>query len=440
MQTVKTLLLSSLLFSAACDDDGTNLQPDAAVTPPMPDAPVAPVDKCVVQPAPFDPQLAWSGTNKADLTAWLDAAGCKSAGYDAAHKPVVTLDWDNTISKNDFGDAITFYLIANSKVRQPPNQDWKQTSPYLTDAAATALTTACGTTVAAGDPLPVSNTACVDEILSIYNSSVTKAGAVAFAGQNTRWIEPSYAWTAQLMAGYTHTEMQAFMVAAVTPQLAAAEGTTQTIGTTTGLNAWLRIYPQSKDLIAAAKSRGYDVWIITASPQDAIAAVSMQAGVAPDHVIGIRSMVDGAGKLTYKFEGCGPLADGQAQMISYIQGKRCYINKVIYGDTTANAMRRRPDGKRPYLAAGDSDTDIEFLRDATYKLVLNRNKKELMCSAYYNEGDSWRINPMFIGPKAVLTAGYACSTTACKDENGVSTPCRDLGGNIIPPQADTVHP
>lgn len=445
MQTVKillssSLLLSSLLFGAACGDDGASLQPDAAVIDPPPDAPVTPIDKCQVQPTAFDPQLAWFGANKTDLTAWFDAAGCKSAGYDAAHKPVVTLDWDNTISKNDFGDAITFYLIANSKVRQPPNQDWKQTSAYLTDAAATALSTACGTTVAAGDPLPASNTACVDEILSVYVNSVTKAGAVAFAGHNTRWIEPSYAWTAQLMAGYTHAELQQFMVAAVTPQLAAAEGTTQTIGTTTGLNAWLRIYPQSKDLITAAKSRGYDVWIITASPQDAIAAVSMQAGVDPSHVIGIRSMTDGAGKLTYKFEGCGAIADDQQQMITYIQGKRCFINKVIYGDTTANAMRRRPDGKRQYFAAGDSDTDIEFLRDATYKFVLNRNKKELMCQAYYNEGDTWRINPMFIGPKAAQATPYACATTACKDENGVSTPCRDLGGNVIPAQADTVHP
>ncbi len=118
----------------------------------------------------------------------------------------------------------------------------------------------------------------------------------------------------------------------------------------------------------------------------------------------------------------------------------CWINKVIYGDTTANAMRRRADGKRPYFAAGDSDTDIEFMRDATYKLVVNRNKKELMCSAYYNEGDSWRVNPMFIQPKSAQATPFACATSACKDENGVSTPCRDLGGNIIPPQADAVHP
>ncbi|MCX5746800.1 MAG: HAD family hydrolase [Proteobacteria bacterium] len=409
---------------------------------PAPDAPAPPVDHCnTLVPAAFDAGLPWFGTNRADLTAWLDAAGCKADAYDPAHKPIVTLDWDNTISKNDFGDAITFYLIANGKVHQPPNQDWKQTSPYLTDAAAAALSTACGTAVAAGATLPTdTNAACADEILAVYINNATRGGQTAFAGHNARWIEPTYAWTAQLMAGYTHAELQAFMTAAVTPQLAAAEGTTQTIGTTTGLNAWLRIYDQSKDLIAVAKSRGYDVWIITASPQDAIAAVSAQAGVAPDHVVGIRSMTDGNGKLTYHFEGCGPVADDQAQMITYIQGKRCFINKVIYGDTTATAMRRRADGHRQYLAAGDSDTDIEFLRDATYKFVVNRNKKELMCQAYNNENDSWRINPMFILPKSAVASPYPCATTACKDENGVAGPCRDLGGNIIAPQTDLAHP
>ena len=115
---------------------------DAAGQPLRPDA-----DRAV-------DERGWYGSNRADLTAWIDAKGCASAGYDPAHKPVALFDWDNTLSKNDFGDAITFWMIANDKVLQPPGQDWHATSAFLTDAAATALTTACGTTVAAGSPLP----------------------------------------------------------------------------------------------------------------------------------------------------------------------------------------------------------------------------------------------------------------------------------------------
>jgi phosphoserine phosphatase len=425
-----------MMVAAGCGDSMNGNPPDAAVVTP-PDAPPL-VNPCAQTPTALMTSAGWYGNNKADLTAWIDAKGCTSSGYDPARKPVALFDWDNTLSKNDFGDAITFWMIANDKVLQPPGQDWHATSAYLTDAAAVALAAACGTTVAAGFPLHTSmNAACADEILDIYIDGVTSGGLAAFAGMNARWIEPAYAWTAQLLAGYTHAELQAFMIQAVTPQLAAADIATQTIGTHAGLNAWLRIYDEQKSLVAAMQSRGYDVWIITASPQDAIAAVAPMAGIAADHVVGIRSMTDGAGKLTYRFEGCGPLADGQGQMISYIQGKRCFVNKYIFGDTSAHAIERRADGQRQYFAAGDSDTDIEFLRDATYKFVLNRNKKELMCNAFYNETKSWLVNPMFIKPKPLLPAGYTCAS-ACGTEAGEPGACRDLGGNLIPHEDDLV--
>lgn len=431
-----------LVGAAACGDDGTQLQPDGAVQP-MPDAPVEP---STCKPDALRTDLTWYGTNRQDLTAWIASKGCTSAGYDATKKPVALFDWDNTISKNDFGDAITFYLLAHDKVLQPPNQDWKTTSGFMTDAGAAALTAACGTTVAAGDPLPTStNTACAAEILSMYIDNKTTGAAVAFTGHNARQLEPTYAWTAQLMAGYTHAEVQAMATAAITPQLAAAEDTKlPTLGGHTDLNGWLRIYDQTKDLISVTKSHGYDVWIITASPQDVIAAFAPMVGIAPDHVIGIRSKTDANGKLTYKFEGCGTAVEaadgigGQQSLIPYVRGKRCWVNKVVYGDLSAGAMQKRPDGQRQVFGAGDSDTDIEFLRDATYRLVINRQKTELMCHGYYNSHDTWRINPMFIQPKGMKSSPYACDTS-CKDESGASTPCRDDAGNIIPKQDDLVH-
>jgi hypothetical protein len=94
---------------------------------------------------------------------------------------------------------------------------------------------------------------------------------------------------------------------------------------------------------------------------------------------------------------------------------------------------------RQVFAAGDSDTDIEFLRDSKYKLVLNRQKNELMCFAYRNEGDSWRVNPMFIGGKTMKTTPYACSTTACKNSAGTGSPCHDDANVVIPDQADIVY-
>jgi phosphoserine phosphatase len=270
----------------------------------------------------------------------------------------------------------------------------------------------------------------------MYIDNRTRSGAVAFAGQNFRRIEPTYAWTAQLMAGHTHAQIRAMAREAALPQLAAPIGTTQVVGTRT-VNGWLRIYPQIVDLIQAADSRGYEVWVITASPTDVVRALAPLAGIDPDRVVGIRSVTDPAGRLTYTFEGCGPVPDGNQSMIPYIEGKRCWVNKVVFGDTSAAAIDRRHD-PRQVLGAGDSDTDVAFLRDSTYKLVLNRNKRELMCYAYDNEDDSWRVNPMFIQPRAQQTAPYPCSTAGCKLADGTAVPCLDESGDVIPDQQDTV--
>ena len=434
------LYLAATLGSIGCGDDITEQPTPDAPDQPLPDAPV--VDPC--QPTTLRTDLAWYGTNRATLSTWLDSRGCKSPGYSATAKPIALFDWDNTVVKNDVGDALTFYMIAQGKVLQPPNQDWKLTNKFMTNDGALALTAACGTTVAAGQPLPtntVAGAACANEMLSMYIDNKTTTNLIAFSGHNYRRMEPTYAWTPQLMAGYTHAEVAQLALASTTPMFAAAEGAKQTVGTRTDLNGYLRIYDQIKDVILATQSRGYDVWVITASPQDLVGALAPMVGVAADHVIGIRSLTDSAGKLTYSFEGCGPVAPGQ-DMISYIEGKRCWVNKVIFGDTTAAAINRRSPADRARMAfgAGDSDTDIEFLRDSQYKLVLNRAKPELMCFAYRNEGDTWRVNPMFILPRAMRATPFPCSTTACKDAGGMGMPCHDDANVVIPDQVDTVHP
>jgi len=347
----------------------------------------------------------WAGTNAADLTRWIDSRGCASAGYDRAHPPIALFDWDNTIIKNDVGDAVTFYALAHDRVLRPAR--WQDTSPFLTDAGAAALAAACGDG-AAGGPLPTStNRPCADEILAIYDTLKTTGGADAFAGYNPRTLQPAYAWTAQLLAGHTRDELRALTLAAVDAALAAPPGAVQTIGSHHDLAAWLRFYEPQRDLIAALRSRGYDVWVITASPQIVIETLAPRVGVDPSHVIGIRSLIAG-GKLTARFEGCGPVADGADAVIPYIEGKRCWVNKVVFGDATPRAIERRPDGARQVFAAGDSDSDTEFVRDATFKLVIDRHKPALMCLAQANEADSWRVQPMFIDPLPPASAPYPC--------------------------------
>ncbi|MBI4956865.1 MAG: hypothetical protein HY908_32915 [Myxococcales bacterium] len=77
-------------------------------------------------------------------------------------------------------------------------------------------------------------------------------------------------------------------------------------------------------------------------------------------------------------------------------------------------------GCEPVFVAGDSDTDIAMLKDATYlKLAINRNKTEIMCNAYSNASGKWLVQPMCIFPKDPKSTPYPCSTAT------------DPAGNLI---------
>lgn len=397
----------------------------------------------------LDASLSWYGKNRDTLDQMMRTNGVCSASYDGKQKPVAIFDWDNTVVKNDVGDATFFYMLAHDLILQPPMKNWRFTSRYLTADATAALDAACGALAQAGSALPTSSSmACAKEILTIYTDGKTVAGKTAFAGWDYRRMEPSYAWVAQLLSGYSAAQIQATASAAKTENLAKPIDSKQTIGGVQVTN-WVRIYDQMKDLIRKLQQNGFDVWVVSASPQPIVEVWGAEVGVSADHVIGIRSVEQG-GKYTYDLMGCGDVPNGSNDgagnvtgnsLITYIDGKRCWMNRVIYGDVSASALTRQADlKKRPIFGAGDSDTDITFLQDATaLKLAINRNKKELMCNAYGNAGGTWIINPMFIQPRSQQTTPYSCSTTACKDAVGVSVPCRNETGALIPDQADSVY-
>ncbi|MEU9302353.1 haloacid dehalogenase-like hydrolase [Streptomyces sp. NPDC048269] len=385
----------------------------------------------------------WHGDNQARLQQLIDRYGSCSPYRPSRTKPVAVFDWDNTVVKNDVGDATMFWLLRNGKIRQPARGDWSTTSRHLTPAAATALAGACGSLARAGAPLPTGTpegSGCADEINAVYGTAATRAGAAAFAGWDRRTTEPAYAWLPQLMQGWTAREVRGFAAAARTENLAAPIGTTQQVGTTTTATGWVRYYDQQKDLIAALRKAGFDVWISSASPQPVVEVWAEGVGIDAQHVIGIRNTTTYGGKFTAHLQGCGSVEEGADTMITYIDGKRCWINKEVFGVRGAAAEKVQPAARRQVFAAGDSDTDISFLRDATaLRLVVNRNKNELMCRAYDDSDGRWIVNPMFIEPKKQKTSPYPCSTTGYVDHDGTKGPVVRGDRSVIPDQTDSVY-
>ncbi|MFF8609293.1 HAD family hydrolase [Streptomyces sp. NPDC015346] len=376
----------------------------------------------------------WYGDNRARLQRLIDTH-CQDSGGKGADRPVAVFDWDNTVIKNDVGDATMFWLLRNNRIRLPENDDWTTTSRHLTPDAAAALRAACPTGV---PTLPTAtDTRCADEILSVYADGATTTGREAFAGFDHRRMEPGYAWLAQLLRGWTTRQIASFAEAARTENLAAPIGTEQPVGIRK-VTGWVRYYDQQRDLVRTLQKAGFDVWIVSASPEPVVDVWARGVGVKPSHALGIRNTTE-HGRLTARLKGCGSVPDGEDSMITYIDGKRCWINQEIFGVRGPAAERIQPASRRQVFAAGDSDTDVSFLRDATgLRLVLNRNKNEVMCRAYDNSDGRWLVNPMFIEPKKRKPTPYPCATTAYTAADGTAQPVRRSDGTVVPDQWDSV--
>jgi phosphoglycolate phosphatase-like HAD superfamily hydrolase len=197
----------------------------------------------------------------------------------------------------------------------------------------------------------------------------------------------------------------------------------------TSVPAWVRIYDEMADLIGALQDDGFDVWIVSASPQNVVEAVAELVGVAHNHVIGIRTTTAG-GRLTATLQSC----NGDSDLITFNLGKRCWINKVIFSDEVSGTTTN-DTAHLPTFVAGDSDTDIAMIKDASVlKLAINRNKIQLMCNAFSNYLGRWIVQPMFISPKACRTTLYACSTALDTAGNFIV----DEAGMTMADQADAV--
>lgn len=346
----------------------------------------------------------WTGRNAQRLAQVISDYGRGGVLYDSAHPPVAVFDWDNTLIKNDIGDAVLFWMLRNNKILQPPEIDWRRTSPLLSDAAHIALRLACGDAIAPGQSLPTATVhRCADEIVHIYLDGETTSAAPAFtrSSYDPRVMQPQYAWAAQLLAGYTPDEVRHFAEAAMSEGLGEPVGALQVVGTERQVPAYLRIYGPMRRLVGALFEHGFEVWVVSASQQMVVQAVAPLIGIDARHVIGVRLLQNAEGRYTYNLEGCGPVEDGENALIPYLEGKRCMVSKIIFGAPSADALRPGAGGKRLVLAAGDAAGDLAFLQDAVgLRLVIDRHRAELRCAALHSDSREapWAINPMFIEP------------------------------------------
>ncbi len=347
------------------------------------------------------PESSWTPENERLLQIYLHSTSQLT-------NPVAIFDWDNTVIKNDVGDALLIWMLKKDLILRPSS--WRKSSRWLSSEAIKELEKFCSNALPMSPLQTSKDTKCTDTILSIYLDGKAWKGSY-----HKDTMEPAYAWLASLLAGRTPVEVKIIAEEMIHHQLNSPLYFTEKVGSRT-LPSYIRVYLQMQKLISDLQKHDVDVWVVSASPQPVVEAFGQHVGLSSDKIIGIRNTLDQAGKYTLNFQGCGFHENGNQDIITYRQGKRCWINKVIFN------MKRNRDQmqKRSPIsfAAGDSDTDAFFLKDAyDLHLVMNRNKPEIMCHAYANLDEKWLINPMFIEPKAKKIVPYECQKFGLKDQN-----------------------
>jgi phosphoserine phosphatase len=127
-----------------------------------------------------------------------------------------------------------------------------------------------------------------------------------------------YAWAVQVMAGLPEAEVQRRAEAFAREFVPA------------------NLYAGMRALVEAAKARGCEPWIVSASNEWVVRAAAPLVGIAPEHAVGIRVAV-AEGRLTSTV----------VPPITYKNGKIVAIEQRI--------------GRRPSLVSGDSSGDVEML-------------------------------------------------------------------------------
>ncbi len=345
---------------------------------------------------------------------------------------LAVFDWDNTVIKGDIGATTVWWMLRNDKVLQPPGRDWAAASRWLTARAVAELSAACGDLAEPGSPLPTStDPACAEAIGALYVRGTVRTGEPAFEGWDRWRFRPTTGWQSVLLSGYTPAEARALARAAFEEAAANPVGTTWRVGSLE-VEGWLRVRPAIRDLMAKLREVGVEVWVVSASPQAVVEAVAGEAGVPSGRVVGIRTELDAAGRLTPRFTPCGGPEGADDRLITYVEGKRCWINQAILGISGPAALERQPASRRPLLVAGDATTDLTMLGDATaLALVIDRGSAPLRCRALNDTTGRWVVQPPLEG-EAPPRVALACATTACEARDGSPAPCLSDEGRVLP--------
>lgn len=328
----------------------------------------------------------WLPENRARLEALLREHGRSSSRFDAAHPPVVLMDWDNTAMRGDIGDlAFSWALDHGALTGLPPASGFQSLGPLRPDLAAD-LDASCS-----GEEL---GTHCRNLLSRIALTGLDLRDHSAFTVPVGPTFKPSYALLSQLYVGLTHEEIASIGRIALRRALEAPLGARIEVAETE-VEAFARITPELRELTTLFREEGFEVFIVSASHQALVEVAAEELGFTSDHVIGMRPNLGADGRYTTGF--VDPL-DGLfgEPITTFDVGKRIWALREVYGLRGA-ALLAEPSFA-PVAVFGDADTDYAMLDWASELAVLFDRGYPRVTARARERPERWMIQPVLEAP------------------------------------------
>lgn len=346
-------------------------RPTPAGEPPRP--PLAPATRPILR-AP-----GWAPANRDRVEAFLLAQGIYGNAYDPQRPPVAVFDWDNTSIFNDIGDATFQYQVRALGLKLDP-ADLGRILPETLgldrtpsgaqrDEAMEAYALLHKANLVGADALRVPwerKWAAIQRDDALRRAYAVLCHRLIWFYQTLEAVDgaaTAYPWVTRFYAGFGPHEVRTLVERVLADELRdpnRGEACTKVRidhpdpgQTAMTIKLGLVFTEEVRELMAALRAHGFDVYVVTASFGPVVAAAAARYGVPDDHVIGMRleRRADGA------------FADRPIPPATYRQGKVDAIRAFAPRD--------------PVFAAGDSDTDVEMLLmpSVQLRLIIDRKRK-----------------------------------------------------------------
>jgi len=152
-------------------------------------------------------------------------------------------------------------------------------------------------------------------------------------------LEPAYRWTSFLFSGWTDVKMKEYAEGEWIPAMKSGK---------------IRVFSEMKDLLNLLRANGWEIWIVTASPEPAIRAVAHHFQISEANVFGM--------KLDHDSEGRG--TEQISEPYTYGEGKV----KRFHSET----------GQYPDISFGDSINDFPLLQNSKSGVFFDRGNEETL--------------------------------------------------------------